>query len=178
MYPSQLEVATMPEDKSRTKWMPKELSLNGECPEKKQTDLLSENSILELISMGAPLPDVLNKLCTAIDLQIGNVVSVILLANDAEHDLQTIARNALQYGLHVFWSENIYLQGEDILGSFEMYCCVSRMPTAFEIQLIERVTHLAALAICRHNAKMDFETLYRDWKNALQRDVHEETQLN
>jgi hypothetical protein len=76
-------------------------------PGKKGTLLRGEDSILELISMGAPLPGVLNKLCAAIDLQIGNVVSVILPADDQEHDLHSITRSALQFGLHVFWSASI-----------------------------------------------------------------------
>ena len=84
--------------------------------------MCAENSILELISTGAPLPGVLNNLCAALDLQIGNVVSVILPADD--QDLPTITHNALQFGLHVFWSASIPLRNEDVLGSLQMYCCV------------------------------------------------------
>jgi hypothetical protein len=39
----------------------------------KENLLRGEKGILELISMGAPLPGVLNKLCVAISLQIGEV---------------------------------------------------------------------------------------------------------
>ena len=87
--------------------MTKRFLLNHECADNKRTDLLRENSILELISSGAPLPDVLNKLCTAVDLQIGNVVSVILPAAKTENDLQTLDQTCgemrfLQQGLNIF----------------------------------------------------------------------------
>lgn len=168
----------MPGNESRTQGFPKRFSWHRQCFGKKQTDLQGEKGVLELISMGAPLLDVLNKLCTAIDLQIGNVVSVILLADGQEHDLQANTRRALQCGLHVFWCAGIALQDEKLLGTFEMYCCVSRSPTPFELQLIQRVTHLAALAIRHHKGKEDFKSVYIDWKSALRRSSHEGHRLN
>ena len=163
------EVARMPEDESRTNWMPGHFSLPQQSPGKQRADLQGEDSIRELISLGAPLPIVLNNLCSAIDLQIGNVVSVILLADDQELDLQTIARSALLYGLHVFWSAGISLNDRDLPGSFEMYRCVPRTPTQLELQLIQRVIHLAALAIRRHHGQEDYENLSNDWKTILRR---------
>jgi hypothetical protein len=169
----------MAEDEPCTKWVPSRFSLRRQCSGKKGMLLRGEKSILELISMGAPLPGVLDKLCAAVDLQIGNVVSVILPAEDQEHDLCTITQSALQFGLHVFWSASIPLRNEDVvLGSLQMFCCVSRSPTPFELRLIERVTHLAALAIQRHNDEHDFENLFRTWMNALRRDAHEQVYLN
>ncbi len=168
----------MAEDESCTKWAPSGLRCIGNAPAKKETLLRGENGILELISMGEPLPGVLNKLCAAIDLQIGNVVSVILPADDQEHDLHTITHSALQFGLHVFWSASIPLLHQDVLGSLEMYCCVSRSPTPFELQLIERVTHLAALAMRRHNDEGDFESFSRNWANALRRGLYKRVYLN
>jgi len=168
----------MPEDKSHTQWAPRQFSPHRRCSGKKQTDLRGEDSILELISLGAPLPEVLNQLCTAIDLQIGNVVSLILLEGDEENDPQTIAHSALRFGLHVFWSASIPLRDEASLGSFEMYCCISRTPTPFELRLIQRVTHLAELAIRRHNGEEDFESTYGDWNGALGRRSHEGARLN
>jgi hypothetical protein len=50
--------------------------------------------------MGAPISEVLNKLCAAISLQVCEVVSVILPTD--EQDLHTITQNAMQFGLHVF----------------------------------------------------------------------------
>jgi hypothetical protein len=165
----------MAEGESCNKWAPNHFSLRRQSSGKKETLLRGEKSILELISTGAPLSGVLNRLCAAIDLQIGNVVSVILHADDQE--LHTVTRNAVQFGLKVFWSASIPLQNEDVLGSLQIYCCVSRPPTPFELQLIERVTHLAALAIQRHNDEQDFEKFSRDW-TSVRRDLHERVYLN
>jgi hypothetical protein len=123
------------------------------CPRfsgRKETLLRGENGILELISMGAPLFGVLNRLCGAIDLQIANLVSVISLADDKAHDLPTITERAARFGLHVFWFSSIPLRGETPLGWLEMYSCVARNPVLLELQLIERVTHLAVIAIQGH----------------------------
>jgi hypothetical protein len=166
----------MAEDGYCSKWAPNRSSLHRRCSGKEETLLHGESSALELISMGAPLPWVLDKLCAAIDLQIGNIVSVILPADDQEYDLH--AHNALQFGLHVFWSGSILLRNEDVLGSLQIYCCVSRSPTPFELQLIERVTHLAALAFQRRNAGDDCEDSSKDWANALRRGAHEQVYLN
>lgn len=166
----------MAEDESCTKWMPNQSSLHRQGSDKKETLLRGEKSILELISMGASLPGVLNKLCAAIDLQIGNVVSVILPADDQE--LHTITHSAVQFGLHVFWSASIPLRNEDVLGFLQMYCCVSRCPTPFELRLIERATHLAALAIQRHNDEEDFESFSRNWTSALRRGSYDRVYLN
>jgi hypothetical protein len=166
----------MAENESCSKWTPNQSSLHRQGSGKKETLLRGEASILELISMHAPLPAVLNRLCAAIDLQIGNVVSVILPADDQE--LHKITQNAWQSGLHVFWSASIPLRDEGVLGSLQMYCCVSRGPTAFELLLIERVTHLAALAIRRHNDEEDFERFSWNWVNSLVTDSHERAYLN
>jgi hypothetical protein len=122
---------------------------------RKETLLRGENGILELISMGAPLSGVLNRLCGAIDLQIANLVSAITLADDHAHDLPTITERAARFGLYVFWSASIPLRDEAPMGWLEMYSCVSRKPALLELQLIERVTHLAVLAIRCHNHAVD-----------------------
>jgi hypothetical protein len=163
-------------NESRTKLAPNRSSPPRQCSRKKAPLLCAEKSILELISMGAPLPGVLNNLCAALDLQIGNVVSVILPADD--QDLPTITGNALQFGLHVFWSASIPLRNEDVLGSLQMYCCVSRSPIRAELQLIERVTYLAALAIRHNNNQEDVESLSKNWTEAPQRNSHERVYLN
>jgi hypothetical protein len=158
----------MHDNDSRPKWSLRQPSVHRFRPRKKQSGLHGENGILELISMGAPLADILNRLCAAVDLQIGNVVSVILLANAPAHDPQTIARSALKYGLSVFWTARIPAASNTLLATFEMYCCGSRAPTPAELQLIQRVTHLAALAIRRENGEQDFESLSSDWKELLE----------
>src|SRR5271163_5140631 len=165
-------------DGLRTIWATRHLPLRSRGTGKRQTDLLGEKSILDLISTGAPLAEILNNLCTAIDLQIGNIVSVMLLPDDAERDFKTIAHGALQFGLHLYWSADIGLGDEDVLGSFEMYCCVPRTPTAFELKLIQRATHLAALAIRRYYGDEDLSSACIAWKRALEKRSHEAAQLN
>jgi hypothetical protein len=165
----------MTENESCSKWAPNHSSWHRQSSGAKQSLLRGEKGILELISIGAPLPELLNKLCATINLQIGDVVSVILSTD--EQDLHTITQSALQIGLHVFWSASVPLRNEDVLGTFQMYCCVPRSPTPSELQLIERVTHLAAVAIQRHNDEEDFERFSRDRPSA-QRDSHEQVYLN
>jgi hypothetical protein len=172
------EVTRMAEDKSYRKWATNQPSLRRLGSGKKETLLRGEGSILESISIGAALPEVLNRLCTAIDIQIRNVVSIILPAHYHEHDLHALMQGALQFGLYVFWSADIPLRNEDVLGSLEMYCCIPRTPTLVELRLIERVTHLAGQAIQRHNDEADFERSSRNWTSALRGRFHERVHLN
>ena len=58
--------------------------------------------MLELISTGAVLPDVLDKICTALDVQIGNAMSLVLFLDDDEHFTHTMAQNAAKCGLSLF----------------------------------------------------------------------------
>jgi PAS domain S-box-containing protein len=56
---------------------------------------------------------------------------------------------AQQYGLRACWSTPILSQQGEALGTFAMYYREVRSPSAYELQLIERVTHMASLAIER-----------------------------
>jgi PAS domain S-box-containing protein len=56
---------------------------------------------------------------------------------------------AQQYGLRACWSTPILSQRGDVLGTFAMYYREVHSPSAYELQLIERVTHMASLAIER-----------------------------
>jgi len=112
-----------------------------------QTLLAGEGHLLELIKAGAPLPQVLDKVCTALDLQVGNVVSLVLFPDDEEHTLHTIAESAMEFGLSAFSCTAILSPSAEFFGTLEMYCCLPRRPTLDENKLIERAAHLAALAI-------------------------------
>jgi len=166
------------EHEHRTKWARRRSPVTGRGTGNKRTDLLGEKNIMDLISMGAPLPEVLNNVCTAIDLQIGNIVSVVLLPDDPECDFKTIARGALQFGLCLYWSADIPFQDDRVLGSFEMYCCVPRTPTASELKLIQRATYLAALAIRRYHGDEDRAGASTEWKRAQARRSGEASQMN
>jgi hypothetical protein len=165
-------------DEPRSKWSSRQSPSDGRGSAKKWTALQGEKNILALISRGAPLPEVLNHLCTAIDLQIGNIVSVVLLPDDTERSFETVARGALQFGLRLYWSADIPFRDQAVLGSFEMYCCVPRTPTAFELKLIQRATYLAALAIRRYHGEEDRSSAGTEWKRALERRAHEAAQMN
>ncbi len=167
----------MPKYKSGREWTPRQSRLHRQKPETAEPDLYEENSILELISMGAPLTDTLNKLCAAVDFQIGNVVSVIMPAESPKGDLAVIARSAQVHGLHVFWSGNIQLWDKIPCGYFEMYSSNTRAPNPFELHLIQRATHLAALAMQRHNSEKKFETLSAAWKHAPRSRSQDEPEL-
>jgi hypothetical protein len=109
--------------------------------------LRAEEQILQSISTRALLPEALNKICHALNCQIGDVVSFISLPGDDASELAAIAMNALVFGLHTFCSEAIVTENNEVLGFLEMYSSVPRRPSASEFQLIERANCLAAIAI-------------------------------
>jgi hypothetical protein len=123
----------------------------GNFDEKIQYLLGAEEQLLQSISARAPLPEVLNGICSALDRQIGNVVSLISLPGDDASELAAIAMNAAIFGLHTFCSAGLVAENDEVLGSLEMYCSVPRSPSAREFQLIERGKCLAAIAIKLHN---------------------------
>jgi hypothetical protein len=123
----------------------------GNFDEKIQYLLGAEEQLLQSISARAPLPEVLNGICSALDRQIGNVVSLISLPGDDASELAAIAMNAAIFGLHTFCSAALVAENDEVLGSLEMYCSVPRSPSARESQLIERGKCLAAIAIKLHN---------------------------
>ena len=76
-----------------------------------------------------PLPGILNRLCTAIDVQIGNVVSLVVLPKGEENQLGPLTKSAMQVGLNVFSSTAILSRDKSVLGTFQLYCCDQRRPT-------------------------------------------------
>jgi hypothetical protein len=108
--------------------------------------LEAEDQILRSIAVRAPLPKILNEICTALDCQIGNMVSLISLPEDDVASGE-IARNAALFGLHIFFSGGIFGQCGDELGSLDMYSCVVRDPSPYELQLTGRAACLAAIAM-------------------------------
>ncbi|MGB7844766.1 MAG: hypothetical protein WBL63_04065 [Candidatus Acidiferrum sp.] len=118
-----------------------------------------ESYLLELISTGAPLGFVLDKIGTAFDLDVGNVVSVVLLADDEEHSKHLIAQGAALFGLSILCCAAVVSPSGELLGTFEAYSSSLRSPTQWESKLIERATQLAALAIEAHNHQQESGTL-------------------
>jgi hypothetical protein len=109
--------------------------------------LEAEEQILRSIAIRAPVPQILNEICTALDCQIGNMVSVISLPEDDVARAAEIARHAALFGLHIFFSGGIFGQCGDELGSLEMYCSIPRNPSPYELQLTARAACLAAIAM-------------------------------
>jgi hypothetical protein len=136
---------------------PQKRNAHRSFDDKIQYLLRAEEHLLQSISSHASLPKVLNEICSALDFQIGNVVSLITLPGDDSSELAAIATNAEHFGLHTFCSEGIAGENDELLGFLEMYCSVRRDPTTEEVQLIERAECLAAIAIKRRN-----ETSHQD----------------
>jgi hypothetical protein len=150
------EVANMT-DQSRGKRPPREFRLHRQSTDHCRCRLVGERHILELISLGAPLPGILNKLCMMVDVCIGNVVSIVSLPEADENHFCTMTRSALQVGLEVFSSSAILSFDRTLLGTLEIYGCDPRRPTLLECRLIERVTYLASLALQRHRTEDEAE---------------------
>ena len=108
-----------------------------------------EEQLLHSISARMPLPEVLRKICRALDAEIGNMMSLISLPDDDATGLAAIAKGAALFGLYKFCSASVVGGNEEVLGSLEMYCSVPRNPFLREVQLIERATCLASVAIRR-----------------------------
>ena len=64
-------------EQSRIKRPQLAFPLHRQPTDNRRCQVVGERQILELISLGAPLPGILNKLCMMIDVRIGNVVSII-----------------------------------------------------------------------------------------------------
>jgi len=116
----------------------------------------AEEQLLQSISSGERLPGVLNGICSALDCQIGNVVSLISLPGDDPSELAAVAMNAALFGLYTFCSEGVVGENDELLGSLEMYCSFPRSPSPSESQWIERAKRLAAIAI-----KLDQEAAHQ-----------------
>jgi len=113
--------------------------------------LIGEEKLLQSITVRAPLPQILNEICSALDCEISNVVSFISLPEDDESERAAVAMNAALFGLYDFCSEEVAAGDGEALGTLQMYSGILRDPAAGERQLIERAKWLAAMAIKRHN---------------------------
>jgi hypothetical protein len=137
----------MKEYDSGSRDRPQKREAHRNYDDKIQYLLGAEEQLLRSISARAPLSQILNEICCALDCQIGNVVSLISLPWDTAIDVAPLAINAAAFGLYSFWSEGIVADNDERVGSLEMYCCDPRNPSAKEFQLIDRAKCLAAIAI-------------------------------
>ncbi|MGC2495681.1 hypothetical protein [Candidatus Binatus sp.] len=151
----------MTEREARTKRALGKLWPYPNCTDNQHSQFDGERRILELISLGAPLAGILNQLCIAIDVQIGDVISLVSLANEEENHVCSVTQRAVEVGLDVFSSTGILAVDQTLLGTLEIYGCEPRRPTASEYELIERVSHVAAIALQRHADEQDIERALR-----------------
>jgi hypothetical protein len=115
---------------------------------RKHSLLRAEEQVLRSIANQVELREILDEICRALDIQIGDVVSFIALPGDPA-ELATVVMKATLYGLSTFCSENVVAENKGLLGTLEMYCSGPRSPSAGEQQLIAGAKRLAALAITR-----------------------------
>jgi len=127
--------------------MPRKRKMHRHFDDEMKYLLSGEEQLLQSLTAHAPLTEVLNRICSALDRKIGNVVSHIALPEEDYSDLAAMGMNAALFGLHAFSLEALVAENEEVLGSLEIYCCVSRSPTADETRWIERAKCLAAIAI-------------------------------
>jgi hypothetical protein len=140
----------MDENRSRRRDRLRQCEPHPDSAKGMQFSLQAEEQLFRAFSSRASLPDLLNRICSALDCQIGNVVSLISLPGDDATDLAVVAGNARLFGLYIFCSAGVLDENDKPLGSLETYCCVPRSPSPEDFQLIDRATCLAAIAIDLH----------------------------
>jgi hypothetical protein len=115
----------------------------------------AEKEIQRSIFAGASLAEVLNRICSALDCEIGNVISLVSLLDDDTADFEAIAGTAKQFGLHTFCSIGVFAANQELLGTLDMYSCKPELPSAGELELIKRAGRLAAIAIERGDRALE-----------------------
>ena len=83
------------------------LRLRRSSDDKIQYLMRAEEQLLQSIPARTPLLEVLDRICSAINSQIGNMVSLISLPGDDVTDHAAIARIAALFGLHAFCSSGV-----------------------------------------------------------------------
>jgi hypothetical protein len=144
-----------------SRYRSQKLKMQRNSDDKSQFLLSAEEQLLQSISARAPLAEVLNRICGVLDRDIGNVVSLISFPEDDATDLAVIPANAKHFGLYSFCSAAVLAENDELLGSLDMYCCVSRSPSFEEFQLIHRAACLAAIAIKRDDESRGND----DWRS-------------
>ena len=113
--------------------------------------LRGEKQILQSIAVDMPLPELLNRICSALDCEIGDVISLVSLLDEDATELDATAKKARHLGLHMFCSIGVIAENGELLGILEIYSCKPWGPSPQDLGLIERAACLAAMAIERGN---------------------------
>src|SRR5260370_17524785 len=99
----------------------------------------------------------------------GSAVIVSDIATDPLWEVPEHRNAALSRGLLASWSNPILSSEGKVLGTFCIYERETRSPSAHDLELIEKATYLARVAIERDRAEADLRTSeekYRDLINA------------
>src|SRR5882724_7483478 len=99
----------------------------------------------------------------------GSAVIVSDIATDPLWDVPEHRAAALNHGLRASWSNPILSSEGKVLGTFCIYERETRSPNQHDLELIEKATYLARVAIERDRAETDLRTSeekYRDLINA------------
>jgi PAS domain S-box-containing protein len=99
----------------------------------------------------------------------GSAVIVSDIASDPLWDVPEHRAAALSHGLRASWSNPILSSEGKVLGTFCIYERETRSPNSHDLEVIEKATYLARVAIERDRAEMDLRTSeekYRDLINA------------
>src|SRR5438128_2878087 len=99
----------------------------------------------------------------------GSAVIVSDIATDPLWDVPEHRAAALKHGLRASWSNPILSSERKVLGTFCIYEREMRSPNPHDIEVIEKATYLARVAIERDRAETDLRTSeekYRDLINA------------
>jgi hypothetical protein len=121
------------DDRSRSKRPPSEFRLHRPASDSRRCQLVGERQILELISLGVPLPGILNKLYVILDVRLGNVISSVSLPDADENHFCTMTRSALQVGLEVFSSSAIVSAGGNFLGRWKSTDAIRAAPPHWSV---------------------------------------------
>jgi PAS domain S-box-containing protein len=99
----------------------------------------------------------------------GSAVVVSDIATDPLWDVPEHRAAALSHGLRASWSNPILSSERKVLGTFCIYERATRSPNPHDLEVIEKATYLARVAIERDRAEADLRTSeekYRDLINA------------
>ena len=140
------------------------LGLGADVTDQKKAEALkvAQNSILEIVAVGAPLPEVLTALSSIVESQIDGVTCTVLpldaLQAGAPPDFtneggsHSLCENGVTRNLPASWSTPILSREGTVLGECVVSCPENWLPGEDEKRLVHCVTAMASVAIDRSQA--------------------------
>ncbi len=140
------------------------LGLGADVTDQKKAEALkvAQNSILEIVAVGVPLPEVLLALSSIVESQIDGVTCTVLPVDalhagappDFSNDggLNPLCENGAARNMSAFWSTPILSREGAVLGECLVSCPENWVPGEDEKRLVHSVTAMASVAIERSQA--------------------------